>query len=151
MVWRNLASETQRTFGFLGLDPLKLQDLSNCSAADLHEAVIRTRVLEESWLKGYAKPVKTSKLDTIMFEKPSTPKSERQTLYFISDWFIVTASVGCLIEAFNLRTQMTTKSNYCVSGDSKGTVLSPSFALEDTSLYFAEYQNHDSDADDIPR
>lgn len=149
MVWLNLASETQRTYGFLVLDPLKLQDLSNCSAADLNEAVVRTRVLEKGWLEGYAKPIKTSKLDTVRFEKPSTPEAELQTLYFISERAIVTVSAGCLIEALNLQSRTITKSIYRVPNDTKSTVLSPSFALENTSLYYAEYQNHASDTDDI--
>lgn len=151
VVWRKLASETQRASGFLVLDPFKLQNLPNCSTANLREAVVRTRVLEINWLKDYAKPSKTLTLNMAGFERPSTWQAEDQTRYFISERFVITASPGCLIEALDLHTRTIMKSNYRVSDEPEGAVLSPNFALENTSLYFAEYQIHTTDDDDISK
>lgn len=151
VVWRKLASETQRASGFLALDPFKLQNLPNRSTASLREAVVRTRVLEKNWLKDYAKPSRTWTLNMAGFERPSTWQAEDQTRYFISERFVITASPGCLIEALGLSTRTIMKSNYRVSDEPEGAVLSPNFALENTSLYFAEYQNHTIDDDDISK
>lgn len=151
VIWRKLASETQKASGFLVLDPFKLQNLPNCSSADLREAVFRTRFLEENWLKDYAKPLKTLTLNMAGFERPSTWQAEDQTRYFISERFVITASPGCLIEALDLHTRTIMKSNYRVSDEPEGAVLSPNFALENTSLYFAEYHHHTTDDDDISK
>lgn len=151
VVWRKLASETQRASGFLVLDPFKLQNLPYCSTANLREAVVRTRVLEKNWSKDYAKPSKTLTLNMAGFERPSTRQAEDQTRYFISERFVITASSGCLIEALDLRTRTIIKSNYRVPDEPEGAILGPSFALENTSLYFAVYQNHTNDDDDTSR
>lgn len=139
-----IASETQWFFGFLALDPFKLQNYWDISAVDLQEAVARTTILHKQWLKGYAKPTESSVIHLRILGLSNVTKVNDAdvALFFVCERYLVFAYPGFPIEALDLQTGLRSTSDYLIRNDLARTALSSKFTLESTDIFFAEYQSH---------